>query len=66
MLPRLQAEEQLASVNAASVPYLEQSERRRYLRALESATGKQEASRKATLADLQSLGLNVNPQEGSE
>lgn len=65
MLPRLQAEEQLARLNAASAPYMEPHDRRSYVRGLEAQTGRQEAPRKATRADLQSLGIRVQTQEGS-
>lgn len=65
MLWRLQAEEQLAALNAASFPYMERADARTYSRQLEDATGRNAAPRKATRADLQSLGINVITPEGS-
>lgn len=59
MLPRLRAEEQLAAVSAANAPHAEREEARDYMRSLENVAGAGAAPRKATLADIASLGIGI-------
>lgn len=62
MLPRLQAEEELRAINAATVAngLVRPADSRLYLSALEArARVEREPARKATAADLASIGIQV-------
>jgi len=68
MLPRLQAEEALRAIDAASVAngLVRPDERRRYLSALEGqARVEREPARKASAADLAAMGIAVEEVSAS-
>jgi len=58
-MPRLAAEEELLARAAAVHPYLDAQDQRRHIARLSKAAGLDEAPRKATKADIASLGIKV-------
>jgi hypothetical protein len=60
-LPALAAEQQLEGVQAASVPHMDKSDRRKIVRDLQKALD-DHRPRKASAADLASLGITVEEQ----
>lgn len=68
MLPRLQAEEELRAINAATVAHglVRADERHRYLSALEGrARVEREPARKASVAALAAIGIQVEEVSAS-
>lgn len=59
MMPRLAAEEELLARAAAVHPYLDAKDQRSHIARLSKAAGIDEAPRKATKADIASLGIKV-------
>jgi hypothetical protein len=59
MLPQLQAEQQLAAITAASVPYMKPETSGEILRKLERHLGGDGKAKPASTADIAALGITV-------
>lgn len=60
MMPRLAAEEELLARAAAVHPHLETKDQQSHITRLSRAAGIDEAPRKASRADIASLGIKVD------
>jgi hypothetical protein len=59
MLPRLQAERQLAAIEAASFPEMSRNDRREVLRKYQRESGRDQKAARATEADLAAMPITV-------
>lgn len=59
MLPRLEAEQQLLAIEAASIAHMDKQAIREVFRRLQSVLGREQAPAKPSLSDLAAIGITV-------